>query len=112
MKLLFMVLTSSQIQNIDTRQTVMSAQKSSSTPAVVRVTKSAAELTVPVVKSASALQQPLSADWFSEVRELRQKAEEYRYVCVCCVVPMLIGSEFCSTNLAWSLHLITFPTCR
>ena len=44
------------------------------------MTKSAAELTVPEVKSASALQQPLSADWFSEVKELRQKAEEYRYV--------------------------------
>ena len=69
------------------------AQKSGSTPAVVRVAKSAALLTVPVVKSASALQQPLSADWFSEVRELRQKAEEYRYVNVWFVVPTVMGPD-------------------
>ena len=94
-KLILLLLPRHNLQNIDTSQTAMSAQKSSSTPAVVRVTKSAAELTVPVVKSASALQQPLSADWFSEVRELRQKAEEYRYVYVFCVVSMLIGPEFC-----------------
>ena len=83
----------------------MSAQKSSSTPAVVKVTKSAAELTVPVVKSASALQQPLSADWFSEVKELRQKAEEYRYLPVCRVVSMLIGSVLCANRGSLCHHI-------
>ena len=75
------------------------------------MTESAAELTVPVVKSASALQQPLPADWFSEVRELRQKAEEYRYNNLFCVVSigmsmvvsLLIGSGMSLTK--YNLHI-------